>query len=414
MLFMILSRLVWLQLRDHDISLPNEAQASVQIFRKLYPEGCNPQVTNILKVAAEYPTIERSQFLWFGSTIFALVLGSSCNATIAFHDFWIKFHMLVFFWTVVANVLIARLLCRNWLIPLFIGTMLFSRGVLLAHIGVVSYDNLICFLISLWFCAQVHFYRTYFLPSLYASFAFLAVACMFNATLFSLGLPFVFLVTRLSYLQAFAPTPLRYSDFNLNTPSSRPLHPIALPIGLFLNQKERAYYLLKQWFFCFFLLCLLVLLTIAGKIVMINLDFWQTLLIAFTNIKDNQLWDILMFWFNQPNWHHFDIHFTLSVILCFFVAAIPTIPNYRSLREASLTLAFAIFTTNLCFIVSRHFDHAVAQQAGLHHGKISYAGESFSHPYIWLEPIILTFGILALVHLLQTIKVWLDHRSCQT
>ncbi len=141
-LFMIISRLTWMQLRIYPIEITGLSQAF---------------------------------FIWVPNLEASSIRSWNINAIIALF---------------ILGPLSIRFLTGSWFMALLTATIIMSRGAMLARIGWLSFDLTVSLLITAWFCCQAHYFRTASQYSLLGSWLVLAIATGIEPSICLLSLVF--------------------------------------------------------------------------------------------------------------------------------------------------------------------------------------------------------------------------------
>lgn len=167
---MILSRLVWMQVRsysfDHTtnsyIQHDNNGNLNSELCEmiKQHPAGFGKH-DHRMKGDLKKDRISQIKALMFSPSLTLLHIGICELAPQGIsEESYLKWHIKLMLMTVFVCTLLARVLTSSWLIALLVATVLMSRGALLAQIGWLSMDMLISFFLCLYMLCTVIFLRT--------------------------------------------------------------------------------------------------------------------------------------------------------------------------------------------------------------------------------------------------------------
>lgn len=172
LLFMILMRLVWMDMRSYVIVYAPENHSSVA-------DGAACQ-----KESWAGPSETSGRPNWGNSLLYRTLLKQSCRGGIFSEGSFVRYNQGLLVLTVLACMIVARILTRSWIIALVVGLALFSRGRLIASSGQISGDHMIMFGLSLWAMFMAHWIR---------SGSRLILASVYLATLWLVELEFSFI-----------------------------------------------------------------------------------------------------------------------------------------------------------------------------------------------------------------------------
>ncbi len=160
LLGMILMRLIWMQLRTYPVEYENRAVASLAAATSEFPGVC-PQGpagidhrSELLNFGLRYTDVN---LLAPGFTGAGLLL---CKLEQFDSKAFVRMNQLLFCASILAAVMLTRFITSNWMLSLVVAAMLFSRGMLLAGIGSVSTSYIIMFLFMAGFACFAHFFRS--------------------------------------------------------------------------------------------------------------------------------------------------------------------------------------------------------------------------------------------------------------
>ena len=151
LLFMILSRIIWIELR-HYPSYETELSAAVRthLHANGIQCGSNPKKHTNLALAPSYPT--RATFMFFSAL---------CQTK---HDdlstTMVRLNRIFLFATVLLAAFVSRFLAGSWLIALLAANIVLSRGALISQLGLVSLEPLMGLAVMMWATCLAHFVRS--------------------------------------------------------------------------------------------------------------------------------------------------------------------------------------------------------------------------------------------------------------
>lgn len=147
-LFMILMRLVWMDMRSYVIVYAPENHRSVA-------DGAACQ-----KESWARPSETSGRPNWGNSLLYRNMLKQACRSGVFSESSFVRYNQGFLIITVLACMIFARIVTRSWIIALLVGLALFSRGRLIASSGQISGDHMIMFGLSLWAMFMAHWIRS--------------------------------------------------------------------------------------------------------------------------------------------------------------------------------------------------------------------------------------------------------------
>ena len=149
LLFMILMRLVWMDMRSYIIVYAPENHRSVIDGGSCQKESWfGPTDSN------------QGRPGWGSSLLYRIMLKQSCRTGTFSEGSFIRYNQGFLVLTVLACMIVARIVTRSWVIALLVGLALISRGRLIASSGQISGDHMIMFGVSLWAMFMAHWIRS--------------------------------------------------------------------------------------------------------------------------------------------------------------------------------------------------------------------------------------------------------------
>lgn len=173
LLFMILMRLVWMDLRSYTVSYAPEN-------RRLAVDICS-------KTSSMHKSITLGRPGWMDSLAYKKMIGMSCRGGFFSETSFIRYNQGLLLITVVCCMLFTRIVTRSWLLGLLVGMALMSRGRLITLNGEISGDRLIMVGLAVWTLSLAHWLRS-------GSRIVLALQFLAVLWLISLELSFVWLL----------------------------------------------------------------------------------------------------------------------------------------------------------------------------------------------------------------------------
>ena len=219
LLVMILMRLVWMQLRSYPPQADTRALMSLETLltlpmgstcdstRSIYRQGLAPLQAGLAAQSPVEPGLKASRpqgasalhlaaaRAYFASPGYVGLTFFACKYDLLDDRWAIKMNQWLLALTVLCVALMTRMVTSSWTVALASATVVFSRGRLLADIGLIAPDYIVMFWLSAGLMAGAHVLRTGSRAGLVA----MALA-FFAATLFERTLLVLFLVMPLLLL----------------------------------------------------------------------------------------------------------------------------------------------------------------------------------------------------------------------
>ncbi|MBC7662134.1 MAG: hypothetical protein H7249_20755 [Chitinophagaceae bacterium] len=388
LLFMILMRLVWMDMRSYVIVYAPENHRTIVDGAACQKESWfGPSDGN------------QGRPGWGSSLMYRLMLKQSCRTGVFSEGSFVRYNQGFLVVTVIACMIFARIVTRSWVIALIVGLALFSRGRLIASSGLISGDHLLMFGVSVWAMFMAHWIRSgsrLILGALFFSilwlmeleFSFIALACV----------PYVYaVIVRSSYVRSLTPVEdpilfwpkvqafLELQNFNIASPEQptggifRPLaQTFAIPLR---DEKVFARFRADFIWGASILMCALIAMS-ASK------SFWSDRVVwQMTKLRLwAQLWAMPI---------DRDIILSCIAILCAIFISSFVLP---ALRGFNLSIVLGLFLTTLTTLLIDHI-YLPADETGYWLA---------SQVILWWEPIILSLGVLGAYHLVITLvnRAW--------
>lgn len=388
-LFLILMRLVWMDMRSYVIVYPPENHRSVY-DGGICQKGSWHQET-------QTSSIDRPG--WGNSFLYRMMLLQSCRGGSFSESAFVRFNQGFLVLTILSCMILARITTRSWVLALFVGLALLSRGRLIASSGQISGDHLIMFGISMWAMFVVHWIR---------SGSRIILGAMFVALLWliDLELSFVLLaLVPLVYARSvrtqhvirrrvvkdeilFWPSLQRFlelENFHNATPEQTTggiFRPLPQTFSKPLRDNDVFSRFLKDYLVCFgfLLVSIAILTTLKGQ--------WNSH--VEWHMSRLTLWSRL---FLMP----IDRDIVLSLVAIGTALAIPTFV-LPALRGINYSIVLGIILSGLGVFLVDHI-YLPAEATGYWMS---------SQIILWWEPLILGLGVLGFYHVIITIsnRLW--------
>ncbi len=149
-LFLILMRLVWMDMRSYVIVYAPENHRSVYDSSFCHKDHWTQ----------ESPSRATARPSWGSSLLYRNLLKQSCRNGIFSEGSFIRYNQGLLVISILACMVLARITTRSWVLALIVGLALLSRGRLIASSGQISGDHLIMFGISMWAMFVGHWIRS--------------------------------------------------------------------------------------------------------------------------------------------------------------------------------------------------------------------------------------------------------------
>lgn len=390
---MIMSRLVWMQLRSYDL-IPDTKTLDAFLSLSTEEQQRCGGVDLFQKLALPYHITEpNSQTPESGLTPLRLYrhgLRFLCDSSSPYQQF-INWQWLMIIATILASVFTSRILSGSWLLPALIAATLLSRGTFLAQIGSVSFELTLTCLFNVLLCCLIHFLRT-------GSHFSVIIGSMILITASGLSEIFLILSFTLPVALPFFPKILQTDHKETPTPVQRKsiLLPVNRPARNWIPDHYNRSSFLNWWL----LTCVFSSL------------FWMLCQIsthpafplgASSAPDESPLLSSVALLSQQDSFMPLDIHYGLSLFCILLFRLRASRKNQWALHEAVQT--FLILTaqmillslfSDLSFVNSPYTQTAIQESFSIQH--IFPAAVRFAN---WLEPVILSLGIVCFFHILK-------------
>ncbi len=379
-LFMILMRLVWMDIRTYPPFYP--PQNRVMVAESQRSDGCIRSFDIRQKQALVRSEEWVSRPSWGGSFLYKAIVHASCRSQSFDEQVFIRYNQGFLIATVFFAALLTRLLTSSWIVALLVAVALLSRGRLIASNGNVSPELAMSALLMLWAACLAHWLRSGSSLILLGSSAIAGILASLEPSF----LPLVFVIILLyGLLRRSLQSNLDEAVGTNTSPEGHILKPLSGGIGRLLQRPELRALLRKD----------LWLTTGAGLGVWLLLSTfrsvdWNPRVSTWTQYAYMHWWQLLM----QP----FDRDLAIAAILCLGVlTARKTVP-------ASLRALVFIVGTSCCLSLVAC---AVLDRVYLS-GSTSRYWLGPSMLLVW-EPLALTLGILSFLCIFYALfqKFWL-------
>lgn len=176
-LFLILMRLVWMDTRSYIIVYAPENHRSV------FDGGvCQKDPIDIAR--SNGPSARPGPG---NSILYQTMLNFSCRGSSFSESSFVRYNQGLLVLTVLACMILARITTRSWIVALFVGLALLSRGRLIASSGQISGDHLIMVGVATWAMFIGHWIRSGSRLILAMIFASLIWLCELEPSFFTLA-----------------------------------------------------------------------------------------------------------------------------------------------------------------------------------------------------------------------------------
>lgn len=143
LLSMILTRLVWIQVRNYS-SLPTQESLAI---------AANPQTQHCIKADWHEELKTHRPVSWLYMSYVKLLCNKDISMVSRMNQYW-------YMATTFVSAFLIRFLTGSWLLSVFCATMLLSRGSPLRELGSYSINPLMEFGLMLWFTCLAHFVKS--------------------------------------------------------------------------------------------------------------------------------------------------------------------------------------------------------------------------------------------------------------
>ncbi|MBP6217082.1 MAG: hypothetical protein KA436_00685 [Oligoflexales bacterium] len=426
LLFMILSRLIWLQLRtfsnpeNKDFwsslleldSLDRGRQGSCAILARLlstnkFPGKEKIVFSNFSSLSREniHAFVLRAPATWMFQETLCMEDHLRDGEKIWAEEEFLKWNLRAMIVLIFFCCLITRMLTGSWLISLLVAVMLLSRGSVLNKIGEASFHLPVSLSLTAFFTFCIYFFRTFSQTSFWAYSLCLLLLIFLKPQLYALGLMIPICSLLSSYVYRFSPLE---QGSSLRLSFLRPLC-----FSSFLSSKMKD--LRKKYALQTLGLSLLVMLGLffwnvflglrfeavfsdltvsKGPSIIFSLEFWSDFFSFSKKIADD-LQKVLSSFLN--------FHLLVSfAVLIFTGVRLFFDHSYRIISEFSLYFLILISLSVLSCLSYPFFVYLIQNVFFYQGGFHSYRQNWFLSDLLsWLEPMILTMGLCGAYEIFQ-------------
>ena len=429
LLLMALMRLIWIQLRTYPPDIDFRSTLAMESYQTSIDRPCD--MSEILPNGDPSPPISQSHKKWLESQGMAQITAYVCKKQNFHHRGFLTINQNLLSSIVFLAALTARLLTGGWMMPLVISVVLLSRGRLITSIGSISPDLLITFLLTFFCSAFAHFVRTGWLPSLFTALC-AGVACgLGDRALIPMGLsiPLLIFIYRLRHLgplpagEHLTPQPEpklllniwgrlrtrlgmhRFSEFYPGSEHEvgRPFSPLTMAFSSWVLFR-------KRW--AFYGLISLVFLGLSYSAYYYYFDSYKLLETLPSHYLSHRLPENAIFkWFRLlvvP----IDIDLTLALLTISIGIMSPRdmcLPGFNDICSLVVTVALVGIASCLLFDFTDYF--LFLSDSPFPGGFFNYRATKV---FIWLEPFILSLGILGVLNILNLFDAFISKKQNKT
>ncbi len=185
LLTMIMMRMVWIDLRGYSVTPDSELTIALTSsnLRPTLLRSCIPAPSTAVRPPDKMPLIPAADS--FVAPLTRILYTSICRVNPSeFGELWLQVAKFGFSVSVLCSGLLVRIISGSWLLALVSAVTLYSRGRLLAELGVISPDIAIAAGLSAAALFSSHYLRSHFLPMLWATISILGMISLLNRDLF--------------------------------------------------------------------------------------------------------------------------------------------------------------------------------------------------------------------------------------
>lgn len=387
LLFMILSRLTWLQVRSFkDEAHPRLIAQFEYICSQGSPTRPSSHTANVHFEQALNRTVFTPPAMAFGNA-------GLCQGLRLDWPYALGINKWILLMTILLAVLYTRSLTRSWILSLMVCAVLLSRGALLARVSEPSLQLLLSGVVTLWVASAVHYVKTGAWISLISGiFAAVlgALICMPLAAL-CLVMPLFILF---SYRKVRSP--ILFSALTEERQQQGSLFcTITIPFLVWLSFDQRWKRLTITWLAVFVLLLIgLVNFKIAFRPP--NSGGWVPSDLAAIFQRDTI--ERYITFFGQRVLAPFDLHYFVS-ISAMLLALLYGQKDGFGFREST-----AIILTMIAVLFIVGFGITIGAAAFYPPGEFSNVMQSshFVGFLNWVEPVVISFGMLSLISIARS------------
>lgn len=403
LLFMILSRITWTQLREFDFIPSSRAVSTYELMNYGEPLKClkKSELNQLYKPQKMEHYIMKNDsidfHLWNFDLMTYYMIKYLCFSENPSTEF-IAWQGLMLYIIVLSCLLLIRTITSSWILSLVGAATLLSRGALIERIGFIS-DNLsLTAFLTLAIVAQYNFHKT---GSWYGLFAFVISVAL--CSLINLSFFFLFLITFIVYLIKYISikgkpdSKIQNSLKKLGALSASPFSLLPVPFKIWMiykNNFRKTYTLLFVSFlvvsiFCFFLVTPMKLPTslIEGRS---NLD----------HLNLGSIGSFIMEWYSSFH-RPLDLHYMTCISLLFlwgFSCRDIPFARYKPLLQWIL---INFLTLNLGFLLLQYYKLS-HMSAFTSHATLNLLIEENANQVLqWFEPLVISLGLISFFELIK-------------
>ncbi|MFK7823186.1 MAG: hypothetical protein AB8G05_03460 [Oligoflexales bacterium] len=410
LLSMILSRLVWMQLRTYQLVPSFGAFSTFSYISSDFRKNCrnNSEIAELFTpLRQEAQLIAPSFHRWFIQPSFILVSKEICAKPEPI-QFIIHMHWICLALIVLLGIFLARFLSSSWCLAIFVGATLMSRGALLALIGSYSDALPLTLLMTLWFTSCIHYLRTLSNVSLTMALTATILGSMLTGSFIGLGLAIPCFLFILKRKPVYRPIQAASRGYLSNNRNFKAFSPLRIRFSMWINRTPN---LRKQLLF-FWLILTAVLISMQVSFKAYQLFYGDNLkgniLEGLSRPTINTFSSFLSYWLFEGI-NTLDLHSLFSIAIIFlwgFSSQLEKTHEYTKEAILLFMVCFGILFSITLF--TGYLDFIILGVASLSSRALSLR---VMHPtpfLVWLEPIILTLGIIGLYHMLKRKTVSLE------
>jgi hypothetical protein len=445
LLSMALMRMVWMQFRDYPISSTLRSAATIKLSINQSNDCAipNKQRFEPLKVASPENSLTTA---WLISPGYSVFVSQACQDGFFILDKLIEWNQI---FTVLASVLMVfliRFLTSSWLFAVIIGLGLLSRGELLIKHGQLTYDGLVMFVVSSWFAAAAHFFKTAASFSLLCMICFLLVGIFIDKSLLALGAGFpLFIFASLIMRRRITGIFHKQGNVQKSNKMTGPLGTFSSaitnlesmlskrlvlvsgrikeltnidpsrvfsrgsafktldgPFTLWSYQKLRWLKLVFGWV-CVLFIMIFIILYIDKQLYELALidNYFAVQMSIIQEFQSFGLYDITQWVDNQV--YFTDIYFFVSLISVLISILIKPHPKLIHIPEFMLFFVLSLTSiTILSFFVDMWYSNVLVQMSTVANIDFSSFPAVSSQVFYWVEPVLLSLGGVGVLYIIKT------------
>ena len=412
LLSMILSRLVWMQLRTYQVVPAFTTFSAFSYVSDDFRKNCrnNNEIAKLFMPFRNDSMLASSQLQqWFMQPSYILASKEICAKPepiqFIIHAHWVCLTMIV-----LLGIFLARFLSSSWVLAIFVGATLMSRGALLALIGSYSETLPLTFFVTLWFTSSIHYMRTLSRMALMVALFATILGTMLSGSFIALGLAIPGFLFTLKRSNSHLPSDNSLSKIKPNENTFvRSFSPLKVKFSIWARSTPQFTDKLQLTWITLTALLLATHAAFKSYQIFFSIDHHGGSLFASSFHPS-----IAVFWRFLSDWtlsgvKSLDLHSLFSITVICIWGFSPYLVKVHAYTKEAVSFFMVCFVILFCATLTSGFiDFVLLDGSSLSTRAFSLGIMNPTPFLVWLEPIILTLGIIGLYHMLKRKTVSLE------